>query len=107
MECEDLPESYPRDRGVPYRVQHHPAAFSAQGVAASEHAPGGTVARVVVVFAGGELVMPVLPAPCRVDPAGAAGVLGEQEVRLAHERELAAAFLRLRGRCDAAPRQPL
>lgn len=92
MQCKDRLEAYLRDNRVPFQVQHHPLAYTAQEVAASEHIAGRLLAKVVIVFADGKTVMLVLPAPSRVDRARAAAVLGASEVRLAKEREFAATF---------------
>ncbi len=92
MNCKDRLEAYLRENKVPFQVQHHPVAYTAQEIAASEHVPGKMLAKVVVVFADGKMVMLALPAPYRVDLAKAAGVLGAKAVRLAHEEEFAAAF---------------
>jgi Ala-tRNA(Pro) deacylase len=92
MQCKDRLEAYLRDNQVPFQVQHHPPAYTAQEVAASEHIPGKLLAKVVMVFADGQLAMLALPAPHRVDPARAAAALGAKEVRLAQEAEFAAAF---------------
>lgn len=85
-------EAYLRENHVPFQVQHHPVAYTAQEIAASEHIPGKMLAKVVIVFANGSMVMLALPAPFRVDFAKAAAALGVKEVRLAREEEFAAAF---------------
>ena len=92
MQCKDRLEAYLRDNAVPFQVQHHPLAYTAQEVAASEHIPGKLMAKVVVAFIDGTMAMLALPAPHRVDAAKAAAALGAKEVRLAHEQEFAAAF---------------
>ena len=92
MQCKDRLEAYLRDNKVPFQVQHHTLAYTAQEVAASEHVPGKLLAKVVMVFADGQLAMLALPAPHRVDVAKASAALGAKEVRLAHESEFAAAF---------------
>ena len=40
MQCKDWLEAYLRDNKVPFQVQHHTLAYTAQEVAASEHVPG-------------------------------------------------------------------
>src|SRR3989304_5104016 len=92
MKCKERLEAYRRENKVPFQVQHHPQAFTAQEIAASEHIPGKLLAKVVMVLADGKMVMLALPAPYRVDLAKAAAVLGAKEVRLAREEEFAAAF---------------
>lgn len=92
MNCKEKLEVYLRGNKVPFQVQHHPIAFTAQEVAAKEHIPGRMLAKVVIALADGKMVMLVLPAPARVDLAKAAAILGAKEVRLAREQEFAAAF---------------
>lgn len=76
----------------PFQVQHHPLAYTAQAVAASEHIPGKMMTKVIMAYADGRLVMLALPAPRRVDVAKSAAALGAKEVRLAQEQEFAATF---------------
>lgn len=83
---------YLRGEGVPFTMQQHRTAYTAQEVAASEHLPGDMVAKVVVVYAGPRLVMLVVPGGHRVDLSKVVAVLGAAGVWLAEERELAAAF---------------
>ncbi len=91
MRCKERLEAYLRENGVPYEVQHHPLAYTAQEVAAREHIPGKMLAKVVIVFADGKMAMLTLPAPSRVDFAKAEAALGVKEVRLAHEEEFSTA----------------
>lgn len=83
---------YLRERDVAYEIQHHPVAYTAQEVAASEHISGRQVAKVVMVRADGRPAMLVLPAVHQVDLSRAATALGAQDVRLAQEDEFAALF---------------
>ncbi len=92
MECRDRLEQYFRDNGVPFEVQEHEVAYTAQQVAATEHVPGRMLAKVVMAHADGELVMLVVPAPYLVDLDRAGEVLGGKRVRLATEDEFAPAF---------------
>src|SRR2546422_11514528 len=92
MDCKETLENYLRESRVAYQVQHHPRAVTAQEVAASEHISGKLLAKVVMVMAGGRLVMLALPAPERVYLPEVARVLGAREVRLADEKEFADAF---------------
>ena len=92
MNCKDRLEAYLRENKVPFQVVHHPLAYTAQEIAASEHVPGKMLAKVVMVFADGKMAMLALPAPYRVDLAKAGSVLAAKQVRLAHEEEFAAAF---------------
>lgn len=92
MRCKERLEAYLRKSGVPFQVQHHPIAYTAQEVAASEHIPGRMLVKVVIAFADGRMVMLALPAPYRVDLRKATEALGAREVRLAREEEFADAF---------------
>ena len=92
MTCKERLEAYLREQRVSFTIQHHRAAYSAQDVAAIEHVPGKLVAKVVMAFADGKLVMLVLPASYRVDLVQAGTAIGAKSVYLAGERELAVAF---------------
>ena len=85
-------EAFLRENKVPFQVQHHAQAFTAQEVAERGHVHGRLMAKVVIVVAGGKNVMLVLPAPSRVDLARAAAALAAEEVRLAREDEFGRAF---------------
>jgi Ala-tRNA(Pro) deacylase len=92
MNCRERIEMYLREMAVPYEAQHHPRAFTAQDVAASEHLPGRLVAKVVMLVADGRMVMLVLPAPARVHLPETGRILGARDVRLAEEGEFASIF---------------
>ncbi len=85
-------EAYLRQEGVPYQLQHHPQAFTAQGVAEAEHVSGDIVAKVVMVQGDDGPVMLLLPASQRVDLNALPALLGVQSVRLAKEDEFADLF---------------
>jgi Ala-tRNA(Pro) deacylase len=76
---------------VSYEILHHPEAFTAQELAAIEHVKGKYHAKVVMVKAGGELVMAVLPADHRVD-LKALDLATDKRVALATESEFKAGF---------------
>lgn len=92
MACKERLEQYLQSQNVPYQVQEHPVAYTAQDVAWREHIPGKLVAKVVVIYADGKPVMLVLPAPYRVDFARVKTALGAEGLRLADEVELSLAF---------------
>ena len=92
MTCLDRLEAYLREHQVSFQMQRHYRAATAQQVAASEHIPGRLLAKVVMVYADGQLVMLVLPASHQLDMAKAAASLGVQSLRLATEREFAPVF---------------
>ena len=76
---------------VRYEVLHHPEAFTAPELAAIEHVKGRSHAKVVMVRAGAELVMAVLPTDQRIDLEKLGKVTG-REVALAGEGEFKAVF---------------
>ena len=92
FECRERLEQYLGESRVPFEVHSHEVTYTAQETAAVEHVPGRMVAKPVIVFADGKMVMLVLGAPHRVDFHRAAEVLGVKEVRLAREDEFAGAF---------------
>lgn len=77
---------------VAYSVHSHPEAYTAQEVAALQHVKGRRLAKVVMVKAGPDLKMLVLPADHRVDFDRLREVLGVREVRLAQEAEFRDVF---------------
>jgi Ala-tRNA(Pro) deacylase len=92
MECRDKLEEYLRENEVPFEVQHHPRAITAQEVAATEHVPGRMLAKVVMVVVDGQMMMLSLPAPYQVDLEKVGKVLGAEETRLADEEEFESTF---------------
>ena len=92
MDARPRLESYLREHGVPFEVKEHPTAFTAQRIAASEHVPGRTFAKVVIARVDGKLVMLVLPAPSMVDVNKVADAVEGEDVRLATEGEFAPSF---------------
>lgn len=91
MNCKERLEAYLRENNVQYQTQHHPTAYTAQEVAASEHLPGKMLVKVVMVLANGDMTVLALPAPQQVDLAKLRVVLGK-EVRLAREEEFSHVF---------------
>jgi Ala-tRNA(Pro) deacylase len=92
MKCKTKLESYLREHGVAYEVQHHPQAITAQEVAASEHVPGKIMAKVVMVIADNKPLMLVLPANEHVFMPEVARILKVHEAHLAEESEFAPLF---------------
>jgi len=78
--------------GVPYGEHIHAPVFSASHLAHVEHVTGRRVAKVVFLNARNHPVMVVLPAVARVDVERVRSVLGEPELRLATEAEIAGWF---------------
>jgi Ala-tRNA(Pro) deacylase len=77
---------------VSYSVHSHPTAYTAQEIAALSHVKGRALAKVVMVKAGADLAMLVLPADHKVDFARVKAVLGVKDVRLAQEGEFSGVF---------------
>src|SRR3989442_12266846 len=78
--------------GVAYETRSHLQAFTAQEVAAAEHVPGREMAKVVIVRAGQEFLMAVLPAPQRADLGQLGAAAGKPDLHLATEAEFAGRF---------------
>jgi Ala-tRNA(Pro) deacylase len=77
---------------VPYEVESHRQAFTAQEVAEAEHIPGIQMAKVVIVRSGAQFLMVVLPAPYHVGLNLAREALGKPDLVLATEQEFAGLF---------------
>jgi len=92
MQCKERLEAYLRKHQVPYQLQHHAQAFSAQKIAEREHIPGKTVAKPVIVMVDSKLIELVLPASYEVDFNKLQSTLGARELRLAHESEFVNVF---------------
>lgn len=85
-------ETVLRQRGIGYEKQTHPVAYTAQGLANVQHVSGYMVAKPVIVKGATDFAMCVLAAPKHIDLKRVAEVLGEKEVRLATESEMARLF---------------
>jgi Ala-tRNA(Pro) deacylase len=96
-------EQYLKQNGVQYEKHAHSIAYTAQGLAQAEHVSGYMVAKPVIVKAGGDYVMCVLPAPRRVDLKRVADALNEKQVRLADETEMSKLF----SGCELGAEPPL
>lgn len=92
MKCQARLEQYLREHSVPYEVEQHHPAFTAQEIAQAEHISGRTVAKVVIATADETRMMFVLPATEIVDFTKAAAVTHTHHVSLVGEADLAAAF---------------
>jgi Ala-tRNA(Pro) deacylase len=78
--------------GVHYEISQHRPTFTAQQMAAEEHVSGMYVAKPVVVKAGDQYYLCVLPACCKIDFDALKEQLGAQNVELADEDELSSLF---------------
>jgi Ala-tRNA(Pro) deacylase len=92
MDCKERLQTYFREHNVSFETATHSEAYTAQEVAAALHVSGHQLAKVVMVWAGDELTMTVVPASGRVDLRQAAEVLGADKARLASEAEFAGRF---------------
>ena len=92
MEGKQRLEAFVRDNKIEFQVHHHPEAFTAQELAATEHLPGRMIGKVVIVSADDKLAMVVVPAPSVVDLDKVAAALGAGTARLAMEEEFESLF---------------
>jgi Ala-tRNA(Pro) deacylase len=70
----------------------HAETFTSQHTAQAEHAPGKTVAKVVMVKADGKDAMLVVPSTHKLDLGKVKKYLGAKDARLASEEEFARLF---------------
>lgn len=80
-------KKYLDENQVRYEVTTHPEAYTSQEIAAMLHKSGKRLAKVVMVKAGDEWVMVVLPGHELVDIGRLETILGSRQVRLATEEE--------------------
>lgn len=92
MNCKERLKKVLRENKVSFEAQTHPEAYTAQEVAAAQHVSGHQVAKVVMVWAGRQLSMLVIPASGRVDLRAAAELLQVKRTRLATEAEFSDHF---------------
>lgn len=62
MQCKERLEAYLNEHQVPFQLQSHAQAFSAQKIAESEHIPGDMVAKTVIAWVDGTMIALVLHA---------------------------------------------
>lgn len=87
---------------IPYSTMTHQTAYTAQGVAAAMQISGKELAKTVVLWAGEEMILAVLPAPKHVKLDKLGAQLGKS-VRLASEREFSDRF----PDCEAGAMPPI
>ncbi len=85
-------QEYLEEKHVSFAPHQHVPAYTAQEVAAEEHVSGNLLAKGVVVRAGEEFVLCVLPASFKLDLQKVARAAGVKDVRLAGESEMAGLF---------------
>jgi Ala-tRNA(Pro) deacylase len=76
---------------IPYSVLTHTTAYTAQGAAVTMQISGKELAKTIVLWAGEEMILAVLPAPNHVGLDKLAAELGKS-VRLATEQEFSSLF---------------
>ncbi len=81
-----------KEKGVKFQEMKHAVAFTAQEIAAEQHIPGRMMVKTVVVKAGGEFFLAVLPAIFNVDFAKLKKLLDVGKVTLATEAEMEKLF---------------
>lgn len=85
-------KNYLDQNQVPYEVTTHPEAYTSQEIAATLHRTGKRLGKVVIVKAGDQLIMCVLPAHELIDIGRLETILGNKQVRLATEEEFKEIF---------------
>jgi Ala-tRNA(Pro) deacylase len=83
---------YLQSQHVWFQTLLHPPAPSATRLAQSVHVRGGLVAKAVLIKAGGDYVLAVLPATARVDLERLSGILNGRPLVLATEDEVESVF---------------
>ena len=81
-----------KEARVPYQIEKHPYALTAQHVADLEHVPGHIFAKCVIVTADDRFILVALPAPHVVDLHALGDALGLKGIRLATEAEFGPLF---------------
>jgi Ala-tRNA(Pro) deacylase len=84
-------QEYLADNGVKFEVDVHEHVYTAQEVAASEHVTGHIFAKPVIVAAGEEFHMLVVPASRHVDMRKASDLVGA-ELEMATEGDMKRIF---------------
>jgi Ala-tRNA(Pro) deacylase len=84
-------KSFLNENQVPYSVMTHATAYTAQGAAATMQISGKELAKTVVLWAGEEMILAILPAPNHVRLDKLAFEVGKP-VRLATEQEFSNFF---------------
>lgn len=85
-------QDYLEKHGVPFVTHEHPAAYTAQEVAAEEHISGNMLAKTVVVKTDKDYAICVLPASFKLNMEKVAKAVKAKKVRLADETEMAGLF---------------
>lgn len=92
MTCKERLVTYLQEQNVSFQLHDHRTAYTSDQMAEAEHIPGKQVAKSVMAFADGKMVMLVLPSTYLVNYAKAATAIGAHEFRLAAEEEFTSTF---------------
>lgn len=95
-------KSYLDEHKIRYTLMTHSPAYTAQAAAATLHVPGKELAKTVVVRAGSDYLLAVLPASYHVDLKKLAEVVGKK-IEIATEAE----FISLFPDCELGAMPPL
>ncbi len=85
-------QGYLKEAGVRYSVAKHPVVYTAQEIAAAQHVPGRQLAKSVLLIAGRDPVLAVLPAIHRVDLAKLKRLLKATKLSIARESDVKSHF---------------
>lgn len=93
MAVNDRLKRFLDEQKIEYQTLPHQEVFTAQEVAATSHVSGRQLAKVLVAReTGGDYLMVVLPAACRVDLGALRTVAGRRRLSLAAEDEFGRLF---------------
>ena len=92
MSCKERLVTYLQEQHVSFQTHEHRTAYTSDQMAEAEHIPGKLVAKAVMAFADGKMVMLVLPSTYLVNYTKAAAALGVHTFRLAAEDEFTNTF---------------
>ena len=92
MDCKERLVQYLNEHNVRFEATRHNLAYTAQEVAAAQHVSGHQMAKVVMVWAGDQMAMLVVPASGRINFRSAAELVDVKKVRLASETEFSQLF---------------
>jgi len=77
---------------IPYKVEEHDVAYTAQEVAAATHVKGKEMLKSVILVADGKHILCAVPATRRIDLGALKKLVGAKSIRLAEEKEFASDF---------------
>lgn len=92
MTISEKVKEYLEKEGIKFEVSDHPLAYTATEVAGSQHVPGKQMIKSVIVKSNGDFLMCVLPAIHLLDFEKLKKVVGDENLKLADESEIAKLF---------------